>query len=109
MAKDDLWDGLTIDEAEQPPATAHLDDGGLCQSNAFGFQGTCPSGFGGCNGNAWGNNQEVSFSWNVASHLVDQMQLNLGYTGAMTTGMYPDHNGEMHCYKLADRRRDPAR
>src|SRR5262249_8490944 len=29
-----------------------------------------------------------------------QMELAVGYTGTMETQMYPDHNGEMHSYKL---------
>ena len=102
MAKDDLWTGLKIDDAEQGPLTApDKPGGGLCQSTPLGYEGSCPSGFGGCNGNCWGNNCEVIFSWNVATHLVDQMELQLGYVGTMATNMYPDHNGEMHSYTIA--------
>jgi hypothetical protein len=100
MAKDDLWSGLRIEDAENPPADPNSPTGGLCQSQPFGFQGTCPSGFGGCNLNSWGNNSEVQFIWNVATHLVDQMTLNLGYTGTLTTKEYPDHNGEKHSYSI---------
>jgi hypothetical protein len=105
MAGDDLWNGLTIDAAEKAPGDPNQTGGGLCQSNPLGFQGTCPSGFGGCNGNTWGNNGEVEFFWNVATHFVDQMTLSLGYTGTMSGNtkmpvMYPDHNGEMHGYSL---------
>jgi hypothetical protein len=101
MAKDDQWDGLTIEDAESAPSDPMAPAGGLCQSIPFGFQGGCPSGFGGCNGNGWGDNSEVLFFWNVATHLVDQMELQLGYTGTMSTNMYPDHNGEMHSYSVA--------
>jgi len=51
MAKDDLWTGLKIDDAERPPATdPDKPGGGLCQSNALVYEGACPSGFGGCTG-----------------------------------------------------------
>lgn len=101
LAGSDNWEGLTIENAEKAPATADDPTGGLCQSTAFGFEGTCPSGSGGCNGNAWGNNGEVSFSWNVATHLIDQMVLGLGYTGTLVLDPYPDHNGEVHSYTIA--------
>jgi hypothetical protein len=101
LAKDDLWDGLTIDEAESPPTSPDSPEGGLCQSTPFGFQGTCPSGIGGCNGNSWGNNSEVGFSWNITTHILDQMTLNLGYTGAMLAGPYPDHTGTLYNYSIA--------
>src|SRR5260221_610197 len=65
-----------------------------------GFVGTCPSGYGGCNFNYWGNNGEVSFIWNVATHYVDQMLLGLGYTGQLKTKDYPDHVGEKHHYTI---------
>jgi len=100
LAKDDLWDGLTIGEAEAPPTNPTADGGGLCQSVPAGFQGGCPSGFGSCNGSSWGNAGEVSFSWNVATDLIDQMVLNLGYTGSMITTAYPDHTGEPHAWKI---------
>jgi hypothetical protein len=100
MAKDDLWTGLRIENAEQAPTKYDQTGGGLCQSMPYGFQGTCPSGFGGCNLNAWGNNGEVNFVWNVATHLVDQMYLSLGYTGTMQTDKYTDHKGEKHDYTL---------
>jgi hypothetical protein len=103
MAFNDQWLGLTIDEAEAPPTSGDPTDpkGGLCQSVPLGFQGTCPSGFGGCNGNYWGNNLEVVFNWNVATHIVDQMDLSLGYTGTIKTKAYPDHTGESHYYEIA--------
>jgi hypothetical protein len=101
LAKDDQWDGLTISDAESPPATPTSTTGGLCQSVPQGYEGTCPSGFGGCNGSFWGNNAEVSFSWNVATYLIDQMVLNLGYTGTMMTNAYPDHTGAKHSWTVA--------
>jgi hypothetical protein len=88
MAKDDLWHGLTIEDAESSPPGTPPDPnsatGGLCQSVPFGFVGGCPSGFGNCNQNTWGNNNEVIFTWNLATHVVDQMELFLGYLGTLT-------------------------
>ncbi len=84
MAKDDLWHGLTIEDAESAPPDPSLPGGGLCQSVPLGFIGGCPSGIGYCNGNFWGNNAEVNFFWNLATHKVDQMTLTLGYQGTMT-------------------------
>lgn len=101
LAGGDLWKGLKIEQAEQPPSDPNADGGGLCQSVSLGDQGTCPSGFGACAGNYWGNNQEVFFSWNIATHLLDQMVINLGYTGTMSTSKYPDHTGVMHDYSIA--------
>jgi hypothetical protein len=101
LAGGDLWNGLSIQAAEQPPSDPNADSGGLCQSVPLGAGGTCPSGFGACNGNYWGNNQEVGFSWNVATHILDQMTINLGYTGAFATGPYPDNTGAVHSYSIA--------
>jgi hypothetical protein len=101
MAGGNLWKGLTIEDAEQPPSDPLADAGGLCQSVPQGAEGTCPSGIGACNGNYWGNNQEVSFSWNVSTHLLDQMVLALGYTGPVKTITFPDHTGAMHAYSMA--------
>ena len=100
MAKNNLWEGLKVEDAEQPPLDPQSKTGGLCQSVPGGFVGTCPSGYGGCNFNSWGNNQEVSFIWNVATHYVDQMILGLGYTGTLATKPYPDHLGEKHAYSF---------
>lgn len=84
MAADDLWHGLSIEQAEATPQDPNASGGGLCQSVPLGFIGGCPSGIGNCNTNYWGNNQEVIFTWNLATHKVDQMQLQLGYLGTMT-------------------------
>jgi hypothetical protein len=85
MAKDDLWHGLGIEDAEQAPSgDPGATGGGLCQSVPLGFQGQCPSGISYCNGNYWGNAQEVSFSWNLATHKLDQFNINLGYLGTFT-------------------------
>lgn len=62
MAKSDLWEGLTIEDAEAPPSDPNATGGGLCGSVPLGFQGGCPSGIGNCNQNYWGNNREVQFS-----------------------------------------------
>jgi hypothetical protein len=100
LAGGDLWNGLTIGQAEAPPGDPNADGGGLCQSVPLGAGGTCPSGFGACDQNYWGNNQEVSFSWNVATHLLDQQVISLGYTGSFSTAAYPDNTGAMHSYTL---------
>jgi hypothetical protein len=101
LAKSDNWEGLRIDDAEQPPTgDVNSPGGGLCQTTPTGFEGGCPSGLGSCNGAYWGNNQEVSLSWNVSTHLIDQMFLSLGYTGKIITKKYPDHNGESHAYTI---------
>jgi hypothetical protein len=39
--------------------------------------------------------------WNVATRVVDQVQLRPGYTGVLVTNAYPDHTGAMHSYTLA--------
>jgi len=84
MAKDDLWHGLGIEDAEARPEDPSAPGGGLCQSVPQGFVGQCPSGIGYCNGNFWGNAGEVQFSWNLATHKIDQFTINLGYLGAFT-------------------------
>ena len=84
------WDGLTIDAADS-----------VCPSKPLGPFGACPSGNGTCDQNAWGDANEVRIVWNVATHVVDQVQLRLGYTGTMGTNMYPDHTGAMHFYTLS--------
>jgi hypothetical protein len=96
MAKDDLWHGLTIEDAEARPADPNQPGGGLCQSVPGGFIGGCPSGIGSCNQNYWGNNAEVIFEWNIATHFVDQMELQLGYLGTVTA---MSRDG-MHTYVL---------
>ena len=67
MAKDDLWTGLSIEDAEAAPTDPNASGGGLCQSVPVGFVGSCPSGYGNCNTNFWGNNAEVIFTWNLAT------------------------------------------
>lgn len=101
LAGGDLWNGLTIEQASNPPSDPNADGGGLCQSVPLGAGGTCPSGFGSCDQNYWGNNQEVGFSWNVATHIMDQMTINLGYTGTFSTSAFPDNTGAVHSYSIA--------
>lgn len=105
MAKSDLWEGLTIENAESKPdgnAWPDIDPnkpataGGLCQSVPQGFIGGCPSGIGTCNSNYWGNNAEVNFEWNLGTHVVDQMVLSLGYLGSMT---FKSRDGK-HTYEM---------
>ena len=81
MAGGDSWNGLTVEQAEQPPDPTTL-AGGNCQGTAQG-DGNCGSGNGNCGNIYWGDNQEVVFSYNLANHVVDQMELQLGYTGQM--------------------------
>jgi len=101
LAGGDQWKGLPINVAEAPPSDPNADGGGLCQSVPLGAGGTCPSGFGACNQNYWGNNQEVGFSWNVATHILDQMTINLGYTGQFATAKFPDNTGQVHSYTIS--------
>jgi hypothetical protein len=83
MGKSDQWEGLKVEEAEQAPPL------GNCQSISNG-SGGCGSGIGSCGYNFWGDNAEVQFNWNLSTHIVDQMQLGLGYTGKMT---FKDRSG----------------
>lgn len=82
MAGGDQWAGETVEQATQPP-DPKTNEGGNCQGNPLG-NGACASGNGNCGTIYWGDNQEVTFSYNLATHIVDQMLLNLGYTGKMT-------------------------
>ncbi len=90
MAKSDLWEGLKVEDAEQAPPK------GNCQADNQG-SGSCGSGSGVCGFQTWGDNGEVSFSYNLSTHIVDQMQLNLGYTGHIT---FKDRSGT-HTYSAA--------
>jgi hypothetical protein len=100
LAGDDSWDGLRIEDAQRPPVNTSSPSGGLCQASTRLTQGRCPSGRGFCSTSAWGAHNEVTVSWNVATHQVDQVQLHPGYTGALQTVSYPDHTGAMHAYRL---------
>jgi len=82
MAGGDSWAGITVEEATQKPDPTTL-EGGNCQGTSTGIS-PCPSGNGECGQIYWGNNQEVIFTYNLATHVVDQMELNLGYTGTMS-------------------------
>ena len=86
------WDGVTIDAVDSAP--------NHCPSQPLGAFGACPSGNGTCNQNAWGDADEVLIVWNVATRVVDQVELRLGYTGVMVTDPYPDHTGAMHAYRI---------
>jgi hypothetical protein len=67
MAKNDLWEGLTIEDAEQIN----------CQST--NMQPVDP----GSGQSYWGDNQEVQFEYDLGTHIVNGMFLGLGYTGKM--------------------------
>jgi len=82
MAHSDQWEGLTIEEAEAAPTDLVNFEpgpgGGNCQSISNGFV----AGDSGTDGsNFWGDNQEVVFNYDIGTHIVDQMQINLGYIG----------------------------
>ena len=80
MAKDDTWEGITIEEAE------HIN----CQATNLGEGGSC-----------WGNNCEVDFFYDVTTHIVEQMELNLGYQGLMKfTSRDGAHHYEMGIGKI---------
>jgi hypothetical protein len=107
MAGGDTWQGLTVEAAEQPPDSTTL-EGGNCQGVAGGNT-SCPSGLGNCGQIFWGDNGEVNFIYNLATHVVDQMDLTLGYTGQMkftsrdgknnyvlSVGLPPQKNGKTY-------------
>ena len=79
----DTWPGLTIEQAEQAPDPNTL-EGGNCQG-AAGGSGTCGENSNDTCGNvAWGDNGEVNFSYDLGTHVIDQLDLSLGYLGTMT-------------------------
>ncbi|MGZ3421165.1 MAG: hypothetical protein ACXVEE_25040 [Polyangiales bacterium] len=68
MAKTDLWEGITIEEAE------HIN----CQSTNLGGNGD------GTATSCWGDNCEVVFTYDTTTHIVVQMEMRLGYNGVVT-------------------------
>jgi hypothetical protein len=73
------WDGLTIDEAENPATGDAKPDGGNCQSENLGD----PFGDGDLV-NAWGDGQEVWFKYRVSTRKATQMVVWQGYIGEIT-------------------------
>jgi hypothetical protein len=82
MAGGGEWAGLKVEQAELAPDPMSM-TGANCQGTALP-NANCPSGNGACGQVYWGDNQEVTFIYNLATHVVDQMSLTLGYTGKMT-------------------------
>ncbi len=79
MAGSDNWEGLTVEAAEKVN----------CQSTSEGDGAV-----------HWGDNAEVEFFYDVGTHIVQQMQLNIGYAGKMTMkGRQP---GGLDCYNYND-------
>ncbi len=60
MAGDDTWRGITVEQADQIN----------CQSVSDGNGGV-----------HWGDNSEIQFFYDIGTHVVTQMVLNLGYSG----------------------------
>src|SRR5579859_3674458 len=69
MAADDTWRGITVEEAE------HIN----CQGIPTGDIG-CDQPAGACGRVFWGNNAEVQFLYDLGTHVVAQMECDLGYT-----------------------------
>jgi hypothetical protein len=80
---DDTWRGLTVEEATLAPDPTTL-EGGNCQGVATGIGGCGEQQSYSCGNIYWGDAQEVTFSYLQSLHIIDQLQLNLGYLGQMT-------------------------
>ena len=80
------WPGLKIEEAEQHPVAGP--DGGLqggnCQGTASGFGGCAENPNDTCGAVAWGDNFELNFWYDNSTHIIDQLDIALGYTGTMS-------------------------
>lgn len=68
MAKTDLWEGITIEDAE------HIN----CQATNLGGNGD------GTATSCWGDNCEVVFTYDTTTHIVVQMEMRLGYNGTVS-------------------------
>ena len=81
MAGSDNWEGLTIESAEKVNCQAVSDGNGASH---------------------WGDNSEVDFFYNIGTHIVTQMELQLGYGGKMTfKGRQPGPGAT--CYNFKDK------
>jgi hypothetical protein len=80
------WPGLTIETAEKLPTKSP--DGGLqggnCQGVAAGFGGCAENPNDSCGAVVWGDNGELTFWYDSGTHIIDQLDIRLGYTGKMT-------------------------
>jgi hypothetical protein len=93
--KVDQWPGLSVEKAMQPPDPVTL-EGGNCQGLGAGG-GVCGMNQNDtCGAVVWGDNGEVGFSYDFATHLIDQLSVQLGYTGLMTFKSFNGH----HTYTL---------
>lgn len=91
----DQWPGLSVEKAMQPPDPKTL-EGGNCQGLGAGG-GLCGENQNDtCGSVVWGDNGEVGFSYDFATHLIDQLSVQLGYTGLMTFKSFNGH----HTYTL---------
>jgi len=92
----DSWRGLTVEEATKAPDPSTL-EGGNCQGVADGIGGCGEQQQYNCGNIHWGDNGEVGFSYLQSLHIIDQLTLNLGYTGQMTAS---DAAGHMYVLQL---------
>jgi hypothetical protein len=93
--KTDQWPGLSVEKAMQPPDPVTL-EGGNCQGTGAGGGPCGENQADTCGAVVWGDNGEVGFSYDFATHLIDQLTVQLGYTGVMTFQSFNKH----HTYTL---------
>ncbi|HEX8789916.1 MAG TPA: hypothetical protein VF765_03120 [Polyangiaceae bacterium] len=91
----DQWPGLSVEKAMQPPDPVTL-EGGNCQGLGAGGGACGENQNDTCGAVVWGDNGEVGFSYDFATHLIDQLTVQLGYTGLMTFKSQSGH----HTYTL---------
>jgi len=93
--KTDQWPGLSVEKAMLPPDPVTL-EGGNCQGLGAGGGACGENQNDTCGSVVWGDNGEVGFSYDFATHLIDQLSVQLGYTGLMTFQSFNKH----HTYTL---------
>lgn len=87
----DSWPGLSVETAMKPPNPTTL-EGGNCQGIGAGG-GVCGENQNDtCGAVVWGDNGEVGFSYDFATHLIDQLTIQLGYTGLMSFHSFNGHH-----------------
>ncbi len=80
------WPGLAIEDAEKLPTldpTSGQYIGANCQGTAAGSGGCGENQSDQCGNVQWGDNGEVNFSYDLATHLIDQLDIGIGYLGMM--------------------------
>jgi hypothetical protein len=88
MAGDDTWRGITVEQADQIN----------CQSVSDGNGGV-----------HWGDNSEIQFFYDIGTHVVTQMVLNLGYSGKIQVkGRKPNSGQDCYNYAAVDNKGAPA-